>query len=94
LALAEGRDRQPREVAHRAVRTVSERRGDLLAQRLQVYLRLALAAAAASLGDPPPSGLRLGCAEEEAVEDQLEHAPVLRGLGQRRRDRLLEVRLV
>src|SRR5205807_1316558 len=56
LALAERRDRQPREVAHRAVRAVAQRRRDLLPQRLEVDLRVALPATAAVLGDPAPAG--------------------------------------
>ena len=45
LAAAERGDRQPGQVAHRGVRAVPERRGDLLAQRVEVDLAvLALAA--------------------------------------------------
>jgi hypothetical protein len=39
-------------------------------------------------------GLSLGGAEEEALEHQLEHAPVLGRLGQRGRHRLPEVALM
>jgi hypothetical protein len=77
LALAERRDREPREVAHRPVRAVPQGGGDLQPERFEVDLRLA-ALAATALGDPAPGRLRFGCPEEEPVEHQLEHAPVLR----------------
>jgi hypothetical protein len=51
-------------------------------------------AAGVGLRDVLADGLGLGGAEEEAVEHQLEHAPVIAGLGQRSRQRLLEVPLL
>ena len=89
----EGRDRQPREVAHRALRAVAQRGGDLAAQLLEVHLAAlaALDAAGRALLDALDDRRQLGRAEEEALEDELEDAPVLLGLGERRRERLAEV---
>ena len=91
---AEGGDRQPREVAHRAPPAPS---------------RIAAAicwrsASRSMLGRPPVDGPRrlgdalrgrlgLGGAEEEAIEHELEHAAVVGRLGERRGERLLEVRV-
>ena len=50
LAAPERGDREPREVAHRGIRAVPQRRGDLLAQRVEVDLgRPRIAASAPSL---------------------------------------------
>ena len=78
-----------------AVRAVAQRLRDLLAQRVEVDLapRSPLAAGLAVLADLLARRLGLGGAEEEAVEHELEDAPVLRRLRERRGERLLEVRL-
>ena len=90
LALAaEGGDREPRGVAHLAVVALGDRRADRLAQLVEVEPVAALVAAL--LADPLLERLGLGGAEEEAVEEQLEDAPVLLRLGDRRRQRLAEV---
>jgi hypothetical protein len=89
----EGGDRQPREVAHEALRAVAQRGRDLAAQLVEVDLRpvglraLAGAALADALADR--GGLRR--AEEVALEDELEDPPVLLGFCERRRERLAEV---
>ena len=75
LALAaERRDGQPREVAQRGLRAVAQRRGDLLAQRVEVHLVEVRPAARRAVGllDAGLDRRRLGGAEEEAVEDELE----------------------
>ena len=75
LALAaEGRHREPREVAHLAVVALPDRSLDLAPQLVEVD---ALAALEAGLLQAALHRLRLDGAEEEAVEHQLEHAPVL-----------------
>ena len=75
LALAaEGGHREPREVAHLAVVALPDRSLDLAPQVVEVD---ALAALEAGLLQAPLHRLRLDGAEEEAVEHQLEHAPVL-----------------
>ena len=48
----------------------------------------------APFGDAPTGGLGLGGAEEEALEHEVEHAAILRGLGEGRGQRLLEVGLL
>ena len=89
LALAAERGhREAREVAHLAVVARADRGLDLLPQVVEVD---PLAALEACLLEALLDGLRLDGAEEEAVEDQLEHAPVLLGLGERRGERLAEV---
>ena len=92
LAPAERGDGQPGEVAQLGVRAVPQRGGDLLAQGIEVELQVrAGSLSGRALGDVLARGLGLGGAEEEALEHELEHAAVLRGLGERRRHRLLEV---
>ena len=103
LAAAEGGDRQPRQVAHGVLVAGRHRLADLLAQLVDVDLvaaclagALALAALAdlaplTLLGDPVLDRLGLGGAEEVAVEEQLEDAAVVLGLGDRRGQRLAEV---
>ncbi len=93
LALApEGRDRQPRQVAQLAVAAllVAQRLADRLAQRVQVH-PLGTPGGLLALGDAALHRLALDGAEEEAVEHQLQHAPVLLRLGQRGGERLAEV---
>ena len=97
LGLAEGGDRQPRQVAQAVLVAGFDRVADLLAQLLHVDPLAALAdrvpftAALAALGDLALDRLGLGGAEEKAVEQQLEDAAVLLRLGDRRRQRLAEV---
>src|SRR5262249_1054923 len=68
LALApEGRDRQPRKVAHLAVVALDDRLAHLLAQLVQVEAIAALVAPVA-LFDPALDRLGLGRAEEPALE--------------------------
>ena len=93
LALAaEGGDRQPRQVAHLVLVALDDRLADLLAQLVDVE-PLAALAGARSPSSPIAAldRLGLGGAEEAAVEEQLEDAAVLLGLGDRRRQRLAEV---
>ena len=91
LALAaEGGDRQPRQVAHLVLVALDDRLADLLAQLVDVE-PLAALVALALLADALLDRLRLGGAEEPAVEEQLEEAAVLLRLGDRRRQRLAEV---
>ena len=91
LALAaEGGDRQPRQVAHLALVAVEDRLADLLAQLVDVEPLGALVALL-GLADLALDRLRLGGAEEPALEEQLEQPPVLLRLGDRRRQRLAEV---
>ena len=92
LALAAERgDREPRHVAHLAIRALADRVADALAQLVDVH---PLAALEALLAQPSLHRLAFHRAEEEAVEDQLEHAPVLLRLGERRRERLAEILLL
>ena len=97
LAAAEGSDRQAGEVAQRGLVAAAQRGGDLLAQRVDVDLALALTLGrvagvhALTLGHAAARGRRLGRAEKETLEHEVEHPPVLGGLGQRRGERLLEV---
>ena len=75
LALAaEGRHREPREVAHLAVVALPDRSLDLAPEIVEVD---ALAPLEAGLLQATLHRLRLDGAKEEAVEHQLEHAPVL-----------------
>ena len=94
LALAaERRDRQAREVAHLALLAVAQRLRDELAQRLHVDLGVDLVGVdPALLAHALAHGGQLGRAEEEPLEDELEDAPVVLGLRQRRGQRLAEVR--
>ena len=87
----EGGDREPGQVAHLAVGSRGDRLADRLAQLLQVE---PLGALVALLLDPLLERLRLGGAEEVALEQQLEDPPVLLGLGDRGCERLAEVALV
>ena len=97
LAAAEGGDRQPRQVAQPVFVARFDRVADLLAQLVHVDPLAALAPFATALatlsvlGDLPLHRLGLGGAEEEAVEEQLEDAAIVLGLGDRRRQRLAEV---
>ena len=93
LAAAERGDRQPRQIAHLVLVARFHRLADRLAQLVHVEA-LAVAGrrpALGMLGDAPLHRLGLGGAEEEAVEEQLEDAAVVLGLGDRRRQRLAEV---
>ena len=79
LALAtEGGDRQPGQIAQVTVRAPggAQRVADALAQRVEIDGRIVTLTAAA-LPDSALHRLALHCAEEEAVEDQPEQAPVL-----------------
>jgi hypothetical protein len=90
---AERRQREPREVAHASLVALGQRLRDLRAQLLEVDRRggvLAPAGGAAGLADSDLERGRLGGAEEEALEDQIEDAAVLGGLCERRRECLLE----
>jgi hypothetical protein len=88
LALpAEGRDGEPRQVAHLAVRTGPDRLPDALAQALQIK---APAALEALLADALFDRLTLDRAEEETLEQHVEHVAVLLGLGERGGKRLAE----
>ena len=97
LAATEGSDRQAGQVAQRGLVAVAQRGGDLLAQRVEVDLALALTLRrvagvhALTLGHAAARGRRLGRAEEETLEHEVEHAPVLGRLGQRRGECLPEV---
>ena len=93
LAAAEGGDGQAGQVSQRIVRPVSERGRDLLSERVEVDVAVVRSVGARGLGDVLACGLRLGGAEEEAVEHELEHPSVVVGLGQRGCQRLLEVGL-
>ena len=81
---------EPGEVAHLAVVAGPQRLADALAQRVEVE---PLAALEALLGQSPLDRLALDGAEEEAVEQHVEHVAVLLGLGERRGERLAEVDL-
>ena len=96
-AAPERGDRQPREVAHRRVVLLADRAQHLLAQVVEVdplaarhALRLLLALGRRALAHALAQRLALDGAEEEALEDEVEHAPVLGRLGDRRRERLAE----
>ncbi len=100
LSARERGDRHAREVAHRALRAVAQRGGDLCAQPFELFVGQLVEI------QPAGSGLvgllahvladrrELDRAEHEAVEHQLEHAPILLALGERRRERLAEVVLL
>src|SRR5436190_23638859 len=89
LALAPERgDGEAGQVAHLAVGAGAHGRADALAQIVEVE---PVAALEALLGQPLLDGLALDRAEEEAVEDELEDAPVLLRLRERRRERLTEI---
>ena len=98
LLAAEGGDRQPREVAQRVLvagsiaSRISSRCSSSRAARCAVAGAGALVLAVAARRSPARSP-RLGGAEEVAVEEQLEDAAVVLGLGDRRRQRLAEVGL-
>src|SRR6185295_8838819 len=91
LALApEGGDREPREVAHLAVRAGADRLADALAERVEVEL---VAAAEAFLRQALLERLALDDPEEESLKQHVEHVPVLLRLRERGRERLAEVLL-
>src|SRR5215207_6939928 len=82
LALAPERgDRESREVAHLAVRAGPDRLADALAQGVEVEL---LATLEALLSETLLDRLALDRPEEEAVEQHVEHVPVLLRLRERR----------
>jgi len=93
LALGERRDRHPREVAHRPLGAVAHGRRDLRAQRVELVVGQLVEHRAVLLAHALANRRELDRAEEEAVEHELEHAPVLLALGERRRERLAEVLL-
>jgi len=88
LAAPERRDRQARQVTHRTIRPVADRGGDLAAKRFEVDLIAAVDRI--TLADLIVCRLGFRGAEEEALEHQVEHAPVLARLGEGRGQRLLE----
>jgi hypothetical protein len=99
LAARKRRDRHPREVAHRSLRAVPQRGGDLRAQSLELFVGQLVEVQPAGgllvlLAHPLPHGRQLDRAEEEPVEHQLEHPPVFLALGERGRQRLPEVLLL
>ena len=92
LALApEGRDGQAGEVAQRGVVALAYGLGDALAQLREVDLRATGVELGVLLGDVVLERLGLGRTKEEALEDEVEDAAVLGGLGQRRRQRFLDL---
>ena len=94
LAAPERGDRHSREVAHRALRAVPQRGGDLCTQGLQIFggeLFEVDHPALVALAHVLPQRRELDGAEEETLEYQLEDAPVLLALCERRRERLPEV---
>ena len=98
LAARESRDRQAREVSHRALGAVGERRRNLDPQLLHFLLgELAVATdragPAGRFAEIVFAGGQLDRAEEEAVEDELEDPAVFLALGERRGERLAEARL-
>ena len=88
-----GRRRRSPAAPGRASRLVAvdDRLADLLAQLVDVEPLAALVAPRPPRSMPALDRLGLGGAEEVAVEEQLEDAAVLLGLGDRRRQRLAEV---
>lgn len=94
LGSAERGEREAREVPHRALRAIAQGRRDLTAHRFQVLLGQAFHVQLTGL-DPLVQALadrrRLRRPEQEALEDQLEDAPVLRALGKGGGKRLPEV---
>ena len=93
LAARERGDRHPREIAHRPVRSVSQRGSDLGAQGVELIVAELLQAGRVLLVNPVASGSDLAGAEEETFEHELEDAPVLLALCERRGERLAEVLL-
>ena len=96
-AAAERGDRQPCEVAQRALVAAPDRLQDLLAQRLVVDPLPAgdavdLLAGGSALAHAVLERGALGGAEEVALEHDVEHAPVVRRLGERGGERLAERR--
>jgi hypothetical protein len=93
-AAAEGGDRQPREIAHRRLVALADGAQDLLAQVVEVdplaVHRGPVLLARAGLAHAAAQRLALGGAEEEALEHEVEHPPVLGRLGQRGGHRLPE----
>ena len=83
-------EREPREVSQPRLVAVRERLRDLRAQRLEVDLVGGRAAARAGLADADLDRRGLRRAEQEALEDEVEDAAVLGGLGERRGERPLE----
>ena len=88
---AEGGDGKPGHVPHLSVRALADGVGDLPAQLVEVET---LPALEALLPEPALHGLPLDRAEEETLEEQLEHVAVLLRLRERCRQRLAEVLLL
>ena len=83
-AAPERGDREPREVAHRGVVAVADRLQELLAQVVELDpLTAGDAVLLIALADLVAQRLGLGGAEEEALEHEVEDAPVLGRLGER-----------
>ena len=91
-AAPERGDREPREVAHGGVVAVADRLQELLAQVVELDpLAAGDAVLLIALADLVAQRLRLGGAEEEALEHEVEDAPVLGRLGERGREGGAEV---
>src|SRR5439155_10201363 len=93
LAARERCDRHPREIAHRPVRSVSQRGSDLGAQGVELIVAELLQAGRVLLVNPVASGSDLAVEEEEQFTYELVLAPVLLSLCERRGERLPEVLL-
>src|SRR3954470_13792263 len=92
LALAaEGGDGEAGKVVQRGVVAVADGLGDALAQLGEVELRAARVQRRVLLRDIALHRLGLGRAEEEPLEDEVEDAAILGRLGQRGRQRLLDL---
>lgn len=93
LAAGQGSDGHAREVAHGALSAVAQRGRDLCAQLFELVVGQLAEGAAIVLADTLAGGGQLDGAKEEALEDELEHAPVLLALGQGGGERLAKVLL-